>query len=124
MTEETYLSITQMLEDNARKYPNDIALRQKKFGIWQEMTWQAYLDITQTIAAGLRANGAERACHVGIIAENCEEWILAQLGTNFLSGVCCGIYPTSPANEILHLLTSADCSMVFVEDQEQVDKVL
>ncbi|WP_196159271.1 long-chain fatty acid--CoA ligase [Reinekea sp. G2M2-21] len=124
MTEETYLSITQMLEDNARKYPNDIALRQKKFGIWQEMTWQAYLDITQTIAAGLRANGAERAAHVGIIAENCEEWILAQLGTNFLSGVCCGIYPTSPANEILHLLTSADCSMVFVEDQEQVDKVL
>jgi len=50
--------------------------------------------------------------------------VLAQLGINFMGGVVCGVYPTSPANEVVYLLKSADCTMVFCEDQEQVDKVL
>lgn len=121
---ETYHSLTKMLQLNAQQYPDEIALRQKKHGIWQQQTWQEYLNITQTIAAGLIELGGRRSTHIGIIAENCEEWILAQLGINFIGGVVCGVYPTSPANEVVYLLKSADCTMVFCEDQEQVDKVL
>lgn len=126
MTEETatYRSLTQMLQSNAENYPTEIALRQKKHGIWQEQTWQAYLNTTQTIAAGLIRLGAGRQTHIGIIAENCKEWILAQLGINFFGGVVCGVYPTSPSNEVVYLLKNADCRMVFCEDQEQVDKVM
>ncbi|MBU2862390.1 AMP-binding protein [Reinekea forsetii] len=121
---ESYYSLTQILQRNAEAYPNEIALRQKKHGIWQQKTWQDFLKVTQSIAAGLIELGGERGCHIGIIAENCEEWLLAQLGINFMSGVVCGVYPTSPSNEVVYLLKSADCTMVFCEDQEQVDKVL
>jgi long-chain acyl-CoA synthetase len=121
---ESYYSLTQILQLNAEAYSNDIALRQKKHGIWQQKTWQDFLTVTQSIAAGLIELGGERGCHIGIIAENCEEWVLAQLGINFMSGVVCGVYPTSPSNEVVYLLKSADCSMAFCEDQEQVDKVL
>ncbi|MDN3649936.1 AMP-binding protein [Reinekea marina] len=121
---ESYYSLTQILQRNAEAYPNEIALRQKKHGIWQQKTWQDFLKVTQSIAAGLIELGGERGCHIGIIAENCEEWVLAQLGINFMSGVVCGVYPTSPSNEVVYLLKSADCTMVFCEDQEQVDKVL
>lgn len=124
MTSADYLSITQMLAQNAKSYANDVALRQKKLGIWQQKTWSEYFQVTQEIAAGLVNLGAKPGCHIGIIAENCEEWILAQLGTNFMGGVVCGLYPTSPASEINYLLQSAQCSLVFCEDQEQVDKVL
>jgi long-chain acyl-CoA synthetase len=120
----SYLSITQMLAHNAQTYADETALRQKKFGIWQEKTWAEYFRVTQYIAAGLLGHGVDRQTHVGIIAENCEEWILAQLGINFLGAVTCGVYPTSPANEVEYLLKTADCSVVFCEDQEQVDKVL
>lgn len=119
-----YLSITQMLASNAEHYGDKVALRQKKFGIWQEQTWQQFFDITQHIAAGLMQLNVRSETHVGIIAENCEEWILCQLGINFAGGVACGLYPTSPANEIEYLLNAGDCRVVFCEDQEQVDKVL
>lgn len=123
-TNRTYQSITQMLTSNATNYRDDVALRQKKHGIWQEKTWFEYWQVTQHIAAGLQALGVKRQTHIGIIAENCEEWILCQMGINFLGAVTCGVYPTSPENEVNHLLNSADCTMVFCEDQEQVDKVL
>ena len=35
-----------------------------------------------------------------------------------------GVYPTSPSNEILHILLSTDIKAIICEDQEQVDKVL
>jgi long-chain acyl-CoA synthetase len=117
-------SATQILHNNAFTYSDDIALRQKKWGIWQEKTWRDYFESTQDIAAGLLTLDATPGTHVGIIAENCEEWILSQMGINFMGGVTCGLYPTSPAVEILHLLTSADCTHLFCEDQEQVDKIL
>ena len=124
MTQLPYQSITQMLASNAKTYPDDVALRQKKHGIWQETTWQEYFNITQAIAAGLQTVGAQPKNHIGIIAENCQEWLLAQLATNFLGAVACGLYPTSPANEVKHLMLAADCSIIFCEDQEQVDKIL
>jgi long-chain acyl-CoA synthetase len=119
-----YVSVTQMLEQHASAFSNEVAIRQKKFGIWQEMTWLQYFEETQLIAAGLLSIGIEPGAHLGIVAENCQEWIMAQLGSNFANTVPCGVYPTSPANEVLYLLTSAECSLVFCEDQEQVDKLL
>ncbi|MFQ3292931.1 AMP-binding protein, partial [Reinekea sp.] len=121
---KSYYSLTQILQMNAEAYPSEIALRQKKHGIWQQQTWQDFLTVTASIAAGLIELDGERGCHIGIIAENCEDWVLAQLGVNFMGGVVCGVYPTSPSNEVVYLLKSADCTMVFCEDQEQVDKVL
>ena len=121
---KSYQSVTQMLAQHAIEFSGDVAVRQKKFGIWQEMTWRQYFEETQLIAAGLLSIGIEPGAHLGIIAENCQEWIMAQLGSNFANTVPCGVYPTSPGNEVLYLLTSAECSLVFCEDQEQVDKLL
>lgn len=124
LRQQGFISITHMLEMHSLNFADEVAIRQKKMGIWQEMSWKQYFDHTQQIAAGLISIGINPGDHLGIIAENCEEWILAQLGTNFINAVPCGVYPTSPANEVLHLLTSADCKLVFCEDQEQVDKLL
>lgn len=122
--EQGYISLTQLLERHAQTVPDEVAMRQKDMGIWQETTWREYRDQTHAIAAGLIDLGIEHSDHVGIISENRQEWIVAQLGINSAAAVCCGIYPTSPASEVVHLLSSADCKVVFCEDQEQVDKVL
>ncbi|MFC3853888.1 AMP-dependent synthetase/ligase [Salinispirillum marinum] len=119
-----YISITQLLQQHAEQFPNDIAMRQKRLGIWQETTWHEYRAKTYAIAAGLIELGVQQGEHVGILAENRQEWIVSQLGINSAGAVACGLYPTSPANEVEHLLHSADCTLVFCEDQEQVDKIL
>lgn len=119
-----YISLTQLLQQHAEQYPDDVAMRQKDFGIWQETTWRQYRDRTHAIAAGLIQLGIQPRDHVGIISENRQEWIVSQLGINSAGAVACGVYPTSPAAEVVYLLDSADCKAVFCEDQEQVDKVL
>ena len=119
-----YISLTQLLQQHAEHYPDDIAMRQKEFGIWQETTWRQYRNRTHAIAAGLIHLGIGPHEHVGIISENRQEWIVSQLGINSAGAVTCGIYPTSPAAEVVYLLDSADCKAIFCEDQEQVDKVL
>lgn len=119
-----YISLTQLLQRHAEVHPDEVAMRQKEYGIWQETSWRQYRDWTHAIGAGLMALGIDANAHLGIISENRQEWIVTQLGINSAGAVTCGIYPTSPANEVLHLLDSAECSAVFCEDQEQVDKVL
>lgn len=122
--QQGYISLTQLLQRHAEQRPDDIALRQKEFGIWQQTSWRDYRDRTHAIGAGLMALGIEAGDHIGIIAENRQEWILSQVGINSAGAVTCGLYPTSPASEVLHLLKSADCKALFCEDQEQVDKIL
>ncbi len=122
--EEGYISLTQLLQRHAEQYPDDVAMRQKEYGIWLETTWRQYRDRTHAIAAGLIDLGIQPHEHVGIISENRQEWIISQLGINSAGAVACGVYPSSPAAEIIHLLDSADCKAVFCEDQEQIDKVL
>ncbi len=122
--DQGYISLTQLLQQHAEQVPDDVAMRQKHLGIWRETTWRQYRDQTHAIAAGLIRLGIGQNDHVGIISENRQEWIVSQLGINSAGAVTCGLYPTSPANEVLHLLQSADCRLVFCEDQEQVDKIL
>lgn len=122
--EQGYISLTQLLQRHAEEFPDDVAMRQKEYGVWQETTWKEYRDKTHAIASGLIELGIEARDHLGIISENRQEWILTQLGINTAGAVTCGVYPTSPASEVVHLLNSADCKVAFCEDQEQVDKVL
>lgn len=122
--EQGYISLTQLLQRHAEEFPDDIAMRQKEYGVWQETTWKGYRDKTHAIASGLIELGIQPRDHLGIISENRQEWILTQLGINSAGAVTCGVYPTSPASEVVYLLKSADCKVAFCEDQEQVDKVL
>lgn len=99
-------------------------MRQKDFGIWQEITWSGFEEIMHAVAAGLIELGMRDGEHIGILSENRREWVLAQFGINAAGGVVTGMYPTSPAPEIEHLAGSSDATMLFIEDQEQLDKII
>ncbi len=117
-------TLPQLLRHHARVRPQAIALRQKRFGIWQPTSWADYWRRARAVGMGLRALGLERGAHVGIISENRIEWVLAQLGAGAIGAVTVGVYATSPAPEIAYVLQHGDCEIVFCEDQEQADKVL
>ena len=108
----------------ARERPNEVALRQKDFGIWEPFTWQQYEENARQFGLGLAALGLGERGHVAIISENRKEWVFTQLGAGMIGAVTVGVYPTSPAAEVEYLLAASDATMVVCEDQEQVDKVL
>ena len=118
------LTLTQMLRAHARERPDALALRQKDFGIWQAYSWQDYYRRARHFGLGLRAMGLEPGGHVAIISENRVEWVIGQMGIGLVQGICVGVYPTSPWNEVAYVLQHSDAEFAICEDQEQTDKVL
>lgn len=49
---------------------------------------------------GLRALGLQEGAHIAIISENRLERVIAQMGIGVVRGICVGVYPTSPWNEV------------------------
>lgn len=112
-----------MVDAHARTRGAQVAMRQKRLGIWQETTWAVLSDQASALAAGLMDLGFGAGGHAGILSENRREWVQAQLGVMAAGGVTVGMYPTSPAAEIRHLVTASDTTLLFIEDQEQLDKI-
>lgn len=119
-----FRSNVSIVSAHAQSDPARVAMRQKDFGIWQEITWSGFEEIMHAVAAGLMELGMQDGEHIGILSENRREWVLAQFGINAAGGVVTGMYPTSPAPEIEHLAGSSDTTMLFIEDQEQLDKII
>jgi long-chain acyl-CoA synthetase len=118
------LTLPQLLRERARTDAQRIAIRQKDFGIWKPFTWAQYHQRASHFGLGLRALGLAAGGHVGVIAENRIEWVLAQMGAGLVGAVTVGVYPTSPTNEVAYVVGHADIEIMVCEDQEQTDKLL
>ena len=118
------LTLPQMLRERARRYPAQVAMRQKDFGIWKPLSWDDYYRRACHFGLGLRAMGLPEGGHVGVISENRVEWVIAQMGSGLVGAVLVGVYPTSPSSEVAYVVGHADVEVIVCEDQEQTDKVL
>jgi long-chain acyl-CoA synthetase len=119
-----FVSIHTMLADHANKRPDSIAMRQKRYGVWNEVTWGGLQELSYATAAGLIDLGMQQGDHIGILSENRSEWVQAQFGVGAAGGVAVGMYPTSPPAELDHLVNASDTTILFIEDQEQLDKII
>ncbi|KAB2338074.1 long-chain fatty acid--CoA ligase [Cytobacillus depressus] len=113
----------QSLLEWASKASDHVALREKDFGIWNEITYEAYLEQVKFLSLGFSKLGIQRGDKVAIIGDNRPEWVMSELAVQSLGGISVGIYQESLPNEISYILDHSDATIVVVEDQEQVDKV-
>jgi long-chain acyl-CoA synthetase len=120
----TQLPLPQQLRHWAQIRPEETALRQKKYGIWQTLSWAEYECQSRWFGLGLLKLGLQRGQTVAVLSENCQEWVIAELGIAAINCVTAGVYPTSPSAEVEYLLVLSEAPIVVVEDQEQLDKVL
>jgi long-chain acyl-CoA synthetase len=119
-----YPTIASMVRDWAERAPDRVAMREKDFGIWQEITWAEFWDRVLDAANGLLALGVNRGDRVSIHSEDRPEWIILDMATVAIGGVTVGLYPTNPAPEVRYLLSDSGAKVHLVEDQEQADKVM
>jgi long-chain acyl-CoA synthetase len=104
--------------------PDRVALRDKHFGIWQEITWRHYWEQVELAAHGLAALGVTPGDRVAIHSENRPEWLYADVAAVAVRAVTVGLYPTNPPAEVAYLLADSGAKVLIAEDQEQVDKAL
>jgi len=98
--------------------------RQKNLGIWQAVTWNELGRSAREIGMGLVSLGYEPGEVVSILSNTNKEWMCADLGALGAAGVVNGIYPTDAASQVEYLLSDSASVYAFVEDEEQLDKLL
>jgi len=101
-----------------------IWLRDKKLGIWHSWSWRRTGEAVREVACGLMALGLQGGERVSILSNTVVEWLLADLGTLCAGGVSSGIYPTDAAPQVHYLCEDSTSVVLFVEDDEQLDKAL
>ena len=118
------LTVPGLLASLAQTHPDDVALRHKQYGLWNEVSYAEYLEQVQVTALGLRTLGVHRGERVAIICENTPLWLYAQLGVQAAGGVSVGIYPSMTTREIAEVLALTGATWAIVQGEEQVDKLL
>ncbi|MEI6224030.1 MAG: AMP-binding protein [Deltaproteobacteria bacterium] len=119
-----FRSLPGLLYDQASRRGEAIALRHKALGIWHRVTWSGYAENVRKVAASLVAFGLRHQENVAVLGENRPEWLYTSLGIMAAGGATTGIYPTSSPEQVLYLLEHSGARVIFVENEEQLEKVL
>jgi len=117
-------TIPDLFLEQADRSKDRLALRHKKFGVWHRTSWREYSEKVTQVAAGLISLGLSRGECVTLLGTNRPEWLICHLAVMTAGGATCGIYPTSASEQILYVIEHSGSRILFVENEEQVDKVL
>ena len=120
----TDFTIPQLLRWRVEKSGDRVALREKDFGFWNNFTWRQYYELVGKAALGLQEIGLKKGDKIALITDNIPEMLIVSIGAQSLGAISAGIYQTSLPDEIADILNYLDVSVVFCDDQEQVDKVV
>jgi long-chain acyl-CoA synthetase len=115
-------TLTQIFFTAVEQYDLPHAYQAKKDGKYQPISHQEVLRRVRHVALGLGALGVKRGDRVGIMSENRPEWAMADWAC-----LCAGltdvpIYPTLPAEQIVHPLNDSAAVALFVSTAEQAAK--
>ena len=112
------------VKELGERFPESIALRNKEFGIWNEISYLDFWNRCTYLASALMVYGVNKGEKVAVHSENRPEWFISDLGIQAAGAVTVGLYPTNPKSEVEYLLGHSETVVLFAEDQEQVDKAL
>ena len=113
-----------VFRQRCRTWADQPALRHKQRGLWQSTTWAQYFARARATGLAMQALGLERGQVVCVLAENRPEWLYVDMGAQCMGLVGNGVYPTSSAGQLQHILMDSGTRLLFVENQEQLDKAL
>lgn len=116
--------VPKVFKANCKKFGSKIAMRHKNLGLWDEVSWTKYYDNAHALASGLLELGVSKGDFVGVIGENCPEWLYIDMATQMLGGTTVGIYTTNAWEQVKYVVDHAGCKILFAENEEQVDKWL
>jgi len=117
-------TMTAVFWNSAAARADRVFMRQKELGLWREWTWAQTAVAVREIADGLAALGFGPGDVASILSNTVVEWVLVDIAILSAGGVSNGIYPTDAASQVEYLCVDSRSSVVFVEDDEQLDKLL
>lgn len=118
------ISIPELIASRAAGDPAAIILRAKDRGIWKSMSWAALNAAVSEIGAALLAANVARGDVVAILSETRPEAVFADLAVLGAGAASLALDPDDAADRVGHHLSSSGARLAFVENEEQLDKIL
>jgi long-chain acyl-CoA synthetase len=116
-------TIADLIPRSAREHAEQIAVRFKRDGAWQDVTYAQLSEIVQEVGLGLIDLGIQAGERVSILANTRPEWSYADLGATSAGTVVVPIYQTNSPEECHWVLADSEACAVVCEDEEQLAKI-
>lgn len=113
-----------VFRQRCQTWSSQAALRHKQRGLWQSTTWAEYYGHARAVGLALHELGLARSQVVCVLAENRPEWLYVDMAAQCMGLTGNGVYPTSSASQLQHILVDSNTRILFVENQEQLDKAM
>jgi len=117
-------TLPRLLRHNALNHGRDIALREKRLGLWQSWSWADYHARARLWGLGLASLGVGAGDTVVIVGDARPDWVAAAVGAHGLRAKTMGLYQDALDKEISYLIALAEAKVIVAEDEEQADKML
>jgi long-subunit acyl-CoA synthetase (AMP-forming) len=111
-----------IFEETARVHADRPALRRKRDGAWETITWREYRLAVRRVARGFAAFGVERGQGVVIMGFNRPEWYVAHIAAMAAGGLPAGIYTTSTAEQCRYIADHAGAVVAVVESRDYLER--
>ncbi len=116
-------TIADLISRSAAKRPEHVAVRYKKDGAWQDVTYKQTADIVEEIGLGLIDLGIEAGERVCILANTRPEWSYADMAITSVGAVVVPIYQTNSPEECLWVIADSGAIAIVCEDDAQLAKL-
>ncbi len=121
---EVFTTLSSLFWTRVEQRGDRVAMREKKLGIWRSISWTDFGESSRAVGLGMVSLGVELGDKICVMSNNNPEWFYADMGALGIGAVSAGIYPTDASSQVEHLINDCGATVVFVEDDEQLDKVL
>jgi long-chain acyl-CoA synthetase len=117
-------SVPTLLAQRAASNGSETILRTKDRGIWKTVTWSQLDAKVREIGMALLSLDFARGDVAAILSETRPEAVYADLAILGCGAASIAIDPDKEPDRLCHLLSSSGARLAFVENEEQLDKVL
>ena len=116
-------TLVSLFSGTVTKHENRPALRSKRGGVWETVTWGEWGRRARAIANELVARGVEEGDRVAIFADTREEWVIADAAVICAGAITVPVYPTLIGDAVAYILDEAGVKLLVAQDGAFVSRI-
>ncbi len=116
-------TIADLIPGAAAAHGSNTAIRYKRDGAWQDVSYTQLAEVVQEIGLGLIDLGLEAGERICILGNTRPEWSYADMGATSAGLTVVPIYQTNSPEECLWVISDSSACAIVCEDAEQLEKI-
>lgn len=117
-------TLGRLLKLRVQKTPDRNAIGWIENNEVRNLTFKEYKNTIEILVSGFHKIGVNVGDKIGILSQTCKEWHFLDMATMCSRSCLIPIYPSYLPNEIDYIFKHADCSVLIVENDKQMEKII